>query len=182
MQEVTRLLRALGQGEGASADALLPLVYEDLRSLANQRMAAEAPGQTLQPTALVHEAWLRISGEPHLWQNRAHFFAAAAEAMRRILVEKARRRLRVRHGAGLERIELDAIELQAPGRDEQFIAIDEALSRLDRESPRKAQVVKLRFFVGMTSQQAADALGLSLATVERDWAFAKVWLFNQIGP
>ncbi len=180
MADVTRLLQAIEEGDGSAAEELLPLVYEDLRRLAALRMAAESPGHTLQPTALVHEAWLRIAGEDHSWQNRRHFFAAAAEAMRRILIERARRRLRVRHGGGLERFDVDAIQVPDPVRDDQLLAVDEALAALERDDPRRAQVVKLRYFVGLTNPEVAEAMGLSLATVERDWAFAKAWLFSRI--
>jgi RNA polymerase sigma factor (TIGR02999 family) len=180
MADVTRLLQAIEEGDGSAAEELLPLVYEDLRRLAALRMAAESPGHTLQPTALVHEAWLRIAGEDHAWQNRRHFFAAAAEAMRRILIDRARRRLRVRHGGGLERADVDAIQVPDAVRDDQLLAVDEALSALEQEDPRRAQVVKLKYFVGLTNPEVAEAMGLSLATVERDWAFAKAWLFSRI--
>lgn len=180
MADVTRLLQAIEEGDGSAAAELLPQVYEDLRRLAALRMAAESPGQTLQPTALVHEAWLRIAGEDHAWQNRRHFFAAAAEAMRRILIERARRRLRVRHGGGLERADVDAIQVPDAVRDEQWVAMDEALTKLEQEDPRRAQVVKLKYFVGLTNPEVAEAMGLSLATVERDWSFAKAWLFSRI--
>lgn len=180
MVEVTRLLQAIEHGDGAAADQLLPLVYEDLRRLASLRMAAEAPGHTLQATALVHEAWLRIGGENHPWQNRRHFFAAAAEAMRRILIERARRRQRARHGGGLERVDVDAIQIPEALRDDQILAVDEALSALEREDPRRAQVVKLRYFVGLTNPEVAESLGISLATAERDWSFAKAWLFSRV--
>lgn len=180
MADVTRLLQAIEQGDGAAADELLPWVYEDLRRVAALRMAAEGPGHTLQATALVHEAWLRIAGEDHAWENRRHFFAAAAEAMRRILVERARRRLRVRHGAGLERLDVDAIQIPDPVRDDQLLSVDEALAALEREDPRRAKVVKLRYFVGLTIPEVAEAMGISLATVERDWAFAKAWLYSRI--
>jgi RNA polymerase sigma factor (TIGR02999 family) len=180
MREVTRLLDAMEQGDGSAADELLPLVYEDLRRIAVVRMSEESPGQTLQPTALVHEAWLRLAGENHPWQNRRHFFAAAAEAMRRILVEKARRKLRIRHGGAMHRVELDSNQVPDAARDEQLVVVHEALAGLEQREPRRAMVVKLRYFVGMTSQEVADSLGLSLATVERDWSFAKAWLYSRI--
>lgn len=181
MSDVTHLLNAIDAGDPRAADQLLPLVYEELRKLAAAKMAQEKPGQTLQATALVHEAWLRLAGaEQHRWDNRRHFFAAAAEAMRRILVERARRRLRVRHGGGLERVDLDDVEIATGVREEQLVAVDEALERLEREDPKKAEVVKLRYFVGMTNRETAEAMGLSEATVERHWAFAKAWLFSQI--
>ena len=181
MSDVTQLLHALDAGDPQAADQLLPLVYEELRKVAAIRMAQEKPGQTLQATALVHEAWLRLVGtEEQRWDSRRHFFAAAAESMRRILVEKARRRLRVRHGGGLERVDLDEVEIPGGVREEQLVAVDEALAELEREDPKKAELVKLRYFVGLTNRETAEALGLSEATVERHWAFAKAWLFSQI--
>ena len=181
MSDVTQLLQALDAGDPKAADQLLPLVYEELRKVAAIRMAQEKPGQTLQATALVHEAWLRLVGaEEQRWDSRRHFFAAAAESMRRILVEKARRRLRVRHGGGLERVDLDDVEIPGGVREEQLVAVDEALAELEREDPKKAELVKLRYFVGVTNRETSEALGLSEATVERHWAFAKAWLFTQI--
>ena len=181
MSDVTQLLHALDAGDPKAADQLLPLVYQELRKLAAARMAQEKPGQTLQATALVHEAWLRLAGSAEQrWDSRRHFFAAAAESMRRILVEKARRRLRVRHGGGLERVDLDDVEIEGGVREEHLVAMDEALARLEQEDPGKAEVVKLRYFVGMTNHETAQALGLSEATVERHWSFAKAWLFSKI--
>lgn len=181
MSDATQLLHAIDAGDPQAADQLLPLVYEELRKLAAARMAQEKPGQTLQATALVHEAWLRLAGaDPQRWDNRRHFFAAAAESMRRILVEKARRRLRVRHGGGLERVHLDDVELPGGVREEQLVAVDEALAELDRQDPKKSEVVNLRYFVGMTNRETAEAMGLSEATVERHWSFAKVWLFSRL--
>ena len=181
MPDVTQLLHALDAGDPKAADQLLPLVYEELRRLAAARMAQEKPGQTLQATALVHEAWLRLAGSgEQRWEGRRHFFAAAAESMRRILVEKARRRLRVRHGGGLERVDLDGVEIPGGVREEQLVAVDEALAALEREDPKKAEVVKLRYFVGLTHREIAEVLNLSEATVERHWSFAKAWLFSQI--
>lgn len=181
MSDVTRLLQALDAGDPQAADQLLPLVYEELRKLAAAKMAQERPGQTLQATALVHEAWLRLAGSgEQRWESRRHFFAAAAESMRRILVEKARRRLRVRHGGGLERVDLDEVEIPGGVREEQLVAVDEALAALEREDPKKAEVVKLRYFVGLTHREIAEVLNLSEATVERHWSFAKAWLFTQI--
>ena len=181
MSDVTRILDRVQQGDPKAADELLPLVYEELRHLAAHKMANEVPGQTLQPTALVHEVWLRLGGDqqPH-WQNRAHFFAAAGEAMRRILIEKARRRQRARHGGGQERVDLDAIEIAAPEDDERLLAVHDALDRLAQEDPMKAQVVKLRFFVGLSDREVAEALGVTERTVERHWSFAKVWLLRAI--
>jgi len=167
---------------GAIADELLPVVYHELRRLAAARLADERPGQTLQATALVHEAWLRLGGDGgKVWNSRGHFFGAAAEAMRRILIERARRRRRARHGAGWERgEEVDAIELAVPVPEERLLAINEALDELAREAPRKAEVVKLRFFAGLSNGETAEALGVSVATVEREWAFARAWLFDRI--
>lgn len=181
VSDLTCILEAAQNGDPTAADHLLPLVYDELRRLAAARMAQEKPGQTLQPTALVHEAWLRLVGsENQRWENRAHFFAAAAEAMRRILIEKARRRQRLRHGGGQERVDLDEIAIIAPESDERLLQVNEALDRLAAEDKEKADVVKLRFFVGLTDREVADALGLSERTVERHWAYAKPWLFRQI--
>ena len=179
MSEFTRLLQLAEQGNPKAADELLPLVYDELRHIAAAKMARESPGQTLQPTALVHEAWLRLGGDDQPnWQNRAHFFAAAGEAMRRILIEKARRRQRLRHGGGLERVDLDEFEIAAPEDDQRLLAMNEALDQLAGEDPAKAEVVKMRFFLGLTDREAAEALGVSERTVERHWAYAKVWLLN----
>ncbi len=181
MNEASRTLQAIQQGDVKAGDELLPLVYEELRRLAAHKMANEAPGHTLQPTALVHEAWLRIAGSGNQsWDNRAHFFAAAAEAMRRILIEKARCRQRLRHGGGLERVELEHLPIAAPQSDERLLQIHEALDRLAEEDTVKAEVVKLRFFVGLSDREVAEVLGLSERTVERHWAFAKAWLFRAI--
>ena len=181
MSDVTQLLNAVDAGDLKAADQLLPLVYEELRKLAVAKMARETPGQTLQATALVHDAWLRLAGsEGQRWDNRRHFFAAAAESMRRILVEKARRRLRIRHGGGLERVDLDDVDIPGQAREEQLVAMDEALTELEREDPARAEVVKLRYFVGMTNRETAEALDVSEATVERHWSFAKAWLFSRI--
>lgn len=181
MSDVTLLLNAVEAGDPKAADQLLPLVYEELRRLAAAKMAQEKPGQTLQATALVHEAWLRLAGgDRQSWDSRRHYFAAAAESMRRILVEKARRRLRIRHGGGLERVDLEDVEIPAGVHEEQLVAMDEALARLEREDPNRAEVVKLRYFVGLTNRETAEAMGMSEATVERHWSFAKAWLFSQI--
>jgi len=166
-------------GRGLAASDLLPLVYTELRRIAAAKMAEEHPGQTLQPTALVHEAWLRLGGDAQpSWQNRAHFFAAAGEAMRRILIEKARRRQRVRHGGGQERIDVDEVEILAPEADERLLQAHEALDSFAKQDSARAEVVKLKFFVGLSDREVADALGLSERTVERHWAFAKVWLLR----
>lgn len=182
MSDITRILEAAQQGDAKAADELLPLVYDELRRLAAYRMAREAPGHTLQPTALVHEAWLRLvlpQQQGH-FQNRAHFFAAAAEAMRRILVESARRKKRLKHGGEFERVSLDAVELPLPMPDDELLALDDALDRLKGVDARSAEVVKLCFFVGLTQEQAARELGISLATAERLWAFARAWLFREM--
>jgi len=179
MSEVTRILDAAQQGDPRAAEDLLPLVYDELRKLAVCKMAQEAPGQTLQATALVHEAWLRIAGgNAQTWEGRGHFFAAAAEAMRRILVEAARRKKRQRHGGGLARVELDAVDPPAPMPDDELLALDEALTRLAEVNPQGAELVKLCFFVGLTQEQAAQELGISVSTVERLWAYARAWLFR----
>ena len=181
MKEVTRILDALQRGDSNAADALLPLVYDELRRLAAQRMAHEAPGQTLQATALVHEAWLRLGGDDQpSWQNRAHFFAAAAEAMRRILIDNARRKNYLCHGGGAERVNLDGLDLAASVDDEQLLALDEALDHLALHDATKAQVVKLRFFAGLTIGQVARVLGVSEPTVKRHWAYARAWLFREM--
>jgi RNA polymerase sigma factor (TIGR02999 family) len=181
MSDVTRSLDAIQQGNARAADGLLPLVYQELRRLAAFKMASEAPGQTLQPTALVHEAWLRLtSDENRQWNDRTHFFNAAAEAMRRILVDNARRKRAVRHGGQLERADLAEVELPSPMPDEELLALDEALDRLTAFNERAAQVVKLCFFVGLTQEQAAQELGVSISTVERLWAFARTFLYREV--
>ncbi len=182
MSEVTQLLRAATGGDPRAAAELLPLVYEELRKLAAHRMANEPERQTLQPTALVHEAWLRLVGDDQQVQfrNRAHFFAAAAEAMRRILIENARRKARLKHGGSLERVELEGLPVAAPNPDETLLALDEALKRLERDDPERARLVSLKFFAGFRNQEAAGLLGVTERTVERKWAFARAWLFREI--
>ena len=182
MADVTRLLDAAVAGDPKAAAELLPLVYDELRKLAAARLAEEKPGQTLQPTALVHEAYVRlVGGEPERdWNGRGHFFAAAAEAMRRILVEAARRKGRARHGGGRARIDLDAVESAEDEADDRLLAIDEALTLLAAEDLAAAEVVKLRFFAGLTAQEAADAIGISLRTANSHWAFARAWLFRRL--
>jgi RNA polymerase sigma factor (TIGR02999 family) len=181
MSEVTRILDAVEQGDPHAAAELLPLVYEELRRLAAQKLAHEAPGQTLQATALVHEAYLRLvqGGEAVSWKSRGHFFGAAAEAMRRILIERARGRQRLRHGGGRKRVDLDEVAalVEPP---EELLALDEALSRLAAQAPMRAELVKLRFFAGLTMPEAAEALGISLATAERYWTFARTWLYAEL--
>jgi len=181
MADITRILEEIQQGDAKAAGDLLPLVYEELRRLAAHKMAGESPGQTLQATALVHEAWLRLGGDDQPdWQNRAHFFAAAAEAMRRILIDNARRKKCLRHGGGAERVNLEGLELAASMDDEQLLALDEALDRLAAHDASKAEVVKLRFFAGLTNEQAARVLGVSEPTVKRHWAYARAWLFREM--
>jgi RNA polymerase sigma factor (TIGR02999 family) len=175
------MAEARGHGDPMAADEMLPLLYEELRKIAAHKMANEAAGQTLQPTALVHEAWLRLAnGGAQQWQNRAHFFGAAAEAMRRILVERARRKQRLKHGGHWERVEFDELNICAPMPDEDLLALDEALERLGEADPRAAEVVKLCFFAGLTQEEAAKYLAVSVSTVERTWAFARAWLFREI--
>ena len=178
----TLILEKMEQGDPQAADQLLPLVYDELRQLAAQKMARESPGQTLQPTALVHEAWLRLGGDRQpAWQNRAHFFGAAAEAMRRILIDRARSRQALRHGGGQERIDVDDLELAAAAaNDNQLLAVHDALDKLATQDPRKAELVKLRYFAGMTIEEAALALGISEPTAKRWWTFARTWLFQEI--
>ena len=181
MSDVTQILQAVERGDAKAAHELLPLVYNELRRLAAYRMASEAPGHTLQPTALVHEAWLRLVGdEAAKFENRAHFFAAAAEAMRRILVESARRKKRLKHGGELKRVDVDEVELPLPMPGEELLALNEALDRLATVDSRTAEVVKLCFFVGLTQEQAAHELGISRATAERLWSFARAWLFQEM--
>jgi RNA polymerase sigma factor (TIGR02999 family) len=181
MSEVTQVLVAVEQGQIEAAHDLLPLVYEELRRLAAWHLANEQPGQTLQATALVHEAYLRLVGkEDPQWNGRRHFFGAAAEAMRRILVENARRKRRLKRGGQLERVELEESSLPAPLPDDELLALDEALERLTQVDPRAAELVKLCFFVGLTQEQAAKHLGVSISTIERTWAYARAWLFREI--
>jgi RNA polymerase sigma factor (TIGR02999 family) len=181
MSEITRTLERVQQGDPKAADKLLPLVYDELRRLAAHKMAKEAPGHTLQPTALVHEAWLRLVGPKQSeWQNRAHFFAAAAEAMRRILIDLARRKRQVRHGGGQKRVALDELNIALPDDRARLLQVHEALDELAATDSTKALVVKLRFFVGLSNGEIADLLGLSERTVERAWTFAKAWLFATI--
>ena len=181
MQDVTQILKAVNAGEPEAADRLLRVVYNELRQLAAAKMACESPGQTLQPTALVHEAWLRLGGDEHTeWKGRAHFFGAAAEAMRRILIDAARRKNAVRHGGQWERVNLESLELVATLDDTQVLDLDEALARFVVHDPVKAELVKLRFFVGLTLEQAAQSLGISEATAKRYWAYARAWLYREI--
>jgi RNA polymerase sigma factor (TIGR02999 family) len=181
MNDVTRVLSAIEQGDPQAAEQLLPLVYDELRKLAAQKLAQENPGQTLQATALVHEAYLRLVGaQDPGWNGRGHFFAAAAEAIPRILVENARRKKRLRHGGGVLRLDLDGIDLADAAPDEDLLALDEALERLAQKDPGAAQLVKLCYFAGLTMEEAAIALGISLRTAERNWTYARTWLHRSI--
>jgi RNA polymerase sigma factor (TIGR02999 family) len=183
MSDVTHILSAIEQGDPHAAAQLLPLVYAELRRLAGRKLARERPGQTLDATALVHEAYLRLLGadpEPR-WDSRGHFFAAAAEAMRRILVEQARRKQRARHGGGLQRVDLLDAEVAAAPGDDRIVLLDDALTKLAGVRPRAAEVVKLRFFSGLTIEEAAAALGLSPRTVRRHWVYARAWLRREMG-
>jgi RNA polymerase sigma factor (TIGR02999 family) len=181
MNEVTLLLEAVGRGEGAASDELLPLVYDELRHLAASRMKGEAGGQTLQPTALVHEAWLRlISLQDRTWNNRQHFFRVAALAMRRILVDRARHKATVKGGGGFERLNIDDLELSDTAQDDRILMIDEALTRLEKNDPESARIVTLKFFGGFTNKEIAENLDVSERTVERLWAYARTSLFRMI--
>ena len=182
MSDVTHILAAVERGDPRAAEQLLPLVYDELRKLAAARLAAEAPGQTLQPTALVHEAYLRLVGGDATaqWNGRTHFFGAAAEAMRRILVESARRKHRLRRGGDRERVDLDGLEVAAPARGGDLLALDEALTVLASADPQAAELIKLRYFAGMTVPEAADALGVAPRTADFLWAYAKAWLLQKI--
>ena len=184
MSDVTQILNAVDRGDAKAADELLPLVYAELRRLAAYRMAHEAPGHTLQPTALVHEAWLRLVGDAApKFENRAHFFGAAAEAMRRILVESARRKQREKRGGGAEHVDVAELEIAAPlGNAEESLAIHEVLDRLAAHDARKTEVVTLRYFVGFSFEETAEVLGISVPTAKRDWAYARAWLHQEIGP
>ena len=181
MSEVTRILTAIEQGEPKASDELLPLVYNELRRMAAHKMSNEPAGHTLQPTALVHEAWLQLVDSPsQSWQNRAHFFGAAAEAMRRLLIARARRKGRQRRGAGAHHFDIDELEIASPAPDDQLLALNEALDRFAAQEPHQAELVKLRYFVGMTIEDAAGVLGISEATAKRWWAYARAWLFHEI--
>ena len=186
MSELTEVLTAIERGEACTAGELLPLVYDELRHLAAHQLSHERPGQTLQATALVHEAWLRLAvptgpaGNGQLWNGRRHFFAAAADAMRRILIDRARRKGSRCHGGELRRVELDTTQIAAPLPDDQLLALDQALDELAEEDPTAAELVKLRFFVGLTHAQAAGMLGLSRSAADRIWVFARAWLFERV--
>jgi RNA polymerase sigma factor (TIGR02999 family) len=178
--QITRILEAIQEGDPQASEELLSQVYQELHRLAAAKMAGQAPGHTLQATALVHEAWLRLGGPQQRWENRAHFFAAAGEAMRRILVENARRKSRLKRGGNLERVNLEEVDLPSPMPDDELLGLDEALNRLEKTDPRAADVVKLCFFVELTQEQAAQELGVSVSTVERTWRYARAWLFREL--
>jgi RNA polymerase sigma factor (TIGR02999 family) len=181
MSDVTRILNAIERGEAKATDELLPLVYEELRLLAAQKLSHEQPGQTLQATALVHEAYIRLVGEePQSWENRGHFFAAAAEAMRRILIDHARHKQAHKCGGGRERMPLEDAEMTDPVTPEDILAVDDALAKLAAEDPQTAEIVKLRLFAGLSIEQAAEALGVSRATAYRQWTYARAWLRSEI--
>jgi RNA polymerase sigma factor (TIGR02999 family) len=181
VSDVTRILQSLERGEVQAADGLLPLVYDELRRLAAAKMAQEAPGQTLQPTALVHEAYLRLIGnQSQKWNGRAHFFGAAAEAMRRILIENARRKRAARHGGGQARLDINEIEIAAAAKDDELLAVSDALEKFATRDQQKAELVKLRYFVGLTTEEAAEVLGVSVPTADRWWNFSRAWLFEEI--
>ncbi|MBI3868643.1 MAG: sigma-70 family RNA polymerase sigma factor [Verrucomicrobia bacterium] len=181
MSDVTRILTAIEQGNPQAADELLPLVYQELRRIAARKMAGERPGHTLQPTALVHEAWLKLVDSPaQSWQNRAHFFGAATEAMRRILIDRARRKGRQRRGSGAEHLDADEIEIASPAPNDELLALNDALDRFAAVEPRQAELVKLRYFAGLKIEEAAEVLGISEGTAKRWWSYARAWLLLEI--
>ena len=181
MSDVTRILEAAQNGDPTAAEQLLPLVYEELRRLAAHKMANEAAGQTLQPTALVHEAWLRLVGnQEQQWNGRAHFFGAAAEAMRRILIENARRKGAQRHGGGQVKLDIQEIEIATAPKDDELLAVSDALEKFAVRDKQKAELVKLRYFVGLTTEEAAQVLGISAPTADRWWNFSRAWLYEEI--
>ena len=186
VSQVTLILDQIGRGDAHAAEQLLPLVYEELRKLAAQKLAREKPGQTLQATALVHEAYVRLvavpsEGAAREWEGRGHFFAAAAEAMRRILVENARRKGRQKHGGGLPRVDLELANVVAPMPDENLLALDDAITRLAAEDPLRARLVQLRFYAGLSNEEAAKILGISGVTAKRYWRHARAWLHREVG-
>jgi len=181
MSDVTRILESIEHGDPKAAEELLPLVYGELRKLAGAKMAGEAPHQTLQPTALVHEAWLRLVGEANpKFENRAHFFGAAAEAMRRILIERARHKSRLKHGGGQVRLNIEDLELAQTTPDDKVLLVDEALACLKIEDPELARIVMLKFFGGLSNEEIAETLGLAPRTLDREWAYARAWLFRHL--
>ncbi|HZI32301.1 MAG TPA: sigma-70 family RNA polymerase sigma factor [Candidatus Binatia bacterium] len=181
MSDVTRILHSIESGDPRAADELLPLVYDELRKLAAARMANEAGTQTLQATALVHEAWLRLTGNENVkWQGRAHFFGAAAEAMRRILIDRARRRRTLRRGGNQQRLDVEEVEIAAPVKEQELLDMDEALEKFSALDKQKAELVKLRYFVGLTNEESAQILGISVPTAKRWWNYSRAWLFYHI--
>ena len=181
VSEITLLLQQAQSGDPEAAERLMPLVYDELRKLAAAKISQERPGQTLQATALVHEAWQRLAGDQRTtWENRAHFFGAAAEAMRRILVEQARRKARLKHGGDWERVSIEQVDVAAHAEDEMIVAVGEALERLAEVDPEGAKLISLRFFAGMSNVEAAQALGLSERTAKRTWAYARAWLHAEL--
>ena len=182
MSDVTRILEAAQNGDPTAAEQLLPLVYDELRRVAAHKMANEAAGHTLQPTALVHEAWLRLNGgnQAGQWNGRAHFFGAAAEAMRRILIERARSKATVKRGSGWERVDLEKVDIAAEANSDTLLFVNEALEKLQREDPEAADLIKLRFFGGLTLEEAGEVLGFSERTAKRVWAFARAWLYAEM--
>ena len=181
MSDVTHILQSIDSGDAKAASELLPLVYEQLRNLAARKMAQEAPGQTLQPTALVHEAWMRLTGNEKVkWEGRAHFFGAAAEAMRRILIENARRKRALRHGGGQQRLDILEMEIAAETRDEELLAVSDALEKFASVDKQKAALVKLRYFAGLTIEDAAKILDISPSTAKRYWTYSRAWLYGEI--
>ena len=181
MSDVTLMLQAASRGEKRASEELFPVVYEELRRLAASRMARESAGQTLQPTALVHEAWLQLVGDgERTWENRAHFFGAAADAMRRILIDNARRKAALKHGGGQSRVLIEDLEISAATPDEHILLVNEALERLEAEDPEKARIVTLKFFGGLTNEEVAESLGLGLRTVVRQWTLAKIKMFRNL--
>ena len=181
MSDVTRILESIEHGDPKAADELLPLVYGELRKLAASRMANEAPNQTLQPTALVHEAWLRLVGNDNpQFANRAHFFSAAAEAMRRILIDKARRKRALRHGGDQQRVDIEGMDVAAPADEDELLAVNEALDKLAAQNQTEAELVKLRYFVGLTLEESAEVLGISARSADNYWAHARAWLYREI--
>jgi RNA polymerase sigma factor (TIGR02999 family) len=181
MSDATVMLAAIEAGDSKAAEQLLVLVYDELRRVAASKLAQEAPGQTLQPTALVHEAWLRLVGDQNpSFKDRTHFFRASAEAMRHILIDRARRKKTRRHGGDYQRVQLEDLDLAAPSADDQLLAVNEALDKLALEHPIQAEVVKLRYFGGLTNEEVSDVLGISVSTVKNYWTFSRAWLLNEI--